>query len=111
MIEVVDAIHDDLLSICTEKIRKVQSRYFKEQVTILGCSLSQCNRFSNTWSKKLIAEGCVYDDILLIAEVLLKAGTFEEGAVGLDIVSHYKRHFRESNFNTFKSWLRNYVSN
>jgi 3-methyladenine DNA glycosylase AlkD len=63
------------------------------------------------WAKKLKAEGWVYDDILLIAERLLKAGTFEEGAVGLDLVSRYKRDFRESDFNIFESWLRNYVSN
>jgi 3-methyladenine DNA glycosylase AlkD len=109
--EVVDAIHHDLLAVCTEKTREAQSRYFKEQVTFLGCSLPQCNQISNTWSKKLKAEGWVYDDILLIAEALLKAGTFEEGAVGLDIVSHYNRDFRESDFNVFESWLSKYVNN
>ena len=109
--EVVDAIHHDLLAVCTEKMREAQSKYFKEHVRFLGCSLPQCNRVSNTWSKKLKAEGWVYDDILLIVEALLKAGTFEEGAVGLDLVSRYKKEFRESDFNIFESWLGDYVSN
>ncbi|MCX6655353.1 MAG: DNA alkylation repair protein [Candidatus Bathyarchaeota archaeon] len=109
--EVVDAIHHDLLTVCTEKMREAQSRYFKEQVTFLGCSLPQCNRISNAWSKKLKMDGWVYDDILLIAEALMKAGTFEEGVVGLNLVSHYKKYFRESDFNVFERWLRDYVSN
>jgi 3-methyladenine DNA glycosylase AlkD len=109
--EVVDAIHHDLLAVCTEKMREAQSRYFKEQVTFLGCSLPQCNRISNTWSKKLKIDGWVYDDILLIAKALMKARTFEEGVVGLDLVSHYKKYFRESDFNVFERWLGDYVSN
>ena len=108
---ILDAIHNELLAVCTEKMREGQSRYFKEQVTFLGCSLPQCNRISSEWAKKLRAEGWVYDDVLLIAERLLKAGTFEEGAVGLDLVSRYKKDFRESDFNIFEGWLRDYVSN
>jgi 3-methyladenine DNA glycosylase AlkD len=108
---VLDSIHKELLTVCTMKMREAQSRYFKEQVTFMGCSLPQCNRVSKSWAKKLKEEGWAYDDILLIAKGLLKAGTFEEGAVGIDLVSHQKKSFRESDFNIFESWLRDYVSN
>jgi 3-methyladenine DNA glycosylase AlkD len=109
--DVLDAIHRELLAVCTEKMREGQSRYFKEQVKFLGCSLPQCNKIAGEWAKKLRAEGCSYDGILLITEELLKSGTFEEGAVGLDLVSRYRKDFRESDFNIFESWLRNYVTN
>jgi 3-methyladenine DNA glycosylase AlkD len=107
---ILDAIHNELLAVCSE-MREGQSRYFKEQVTFLGCSLPQCNKIAGEWAKKLRAKGLVYDDVLLIAEDLLKADTFEEGAVGLELVSHYKKDFRESDFKIFESWLRKYVTN
>jgi ssDNA-binding Zn-finger/Zn-ribbon topoisomerase 1 len=98
-----NAIHLELLAVCTEKMREGQSRYFKEKVKFLGCSLPQCNKIAGEWAKKLRAEGWSYDDILSIAEELLKADTFEEGAVGLDLVSRHKNDFRESDFDIFES--------
>lgn len=106
-----EAIHRELLTICTEKTREGQSRYFKEKVKFLGCSLLQCNKIAGEWSKKLKIEGFSYDDGLLLAEKLLKAGTFEEGVVGLDLTSRYKKNFRESDFTIFEGWLINYVNN
>jgi 3-methyladenine DNA glycosylase AlkD len=107
----LEAIHRELLAICSEKMREGQSRYFKENVRFLGCSLPQCNKIAGEWAKKLKTDGWSYDDILLIAEELLKADTFEEGAVGLELVSHYEKDFRESDFKIFESWLRRYVTN
>ena len=100
--KVREGIYKDLQAICSEKILEGQKRYFKEQVTFLGCSLSQCNQLSRTWAERLMKDGYSYDDTLLIAEELLKAGTFEEGAVGLDLVTRLKRDFRESDLTIFE---------
>ena len=55
--DVLDAIHRELLTVCTEKMREGQSRYFKEQVKFLGCSLPQCNKIAGEWVKRLKTEG------------------------------------------------------
>ena len=105
------SIHSELVASSSVKMREGQQHYFKESVNFLGCSLPQCNKIAGEWSKKLESEGWSYDERLLLAEELLKAGSWEEGSVGLDLVQRNKRNFREGDFETFERWLRDYVSN
>ena len=109
--EILASIHSELVAVCSVKIREGQQHYFKESVNFLGCSLPQCNKIAGEWSKKLSLEGWSYDEVLLLAEELLKAGSWEEGSVGLDLVQRHKRNFREKDFDTFERWLRDYIGN
>lgn len=108
---VLGAIHSELMSVCNDKLREGQTRFFKEKVTFLGCSLPQCNKIAGNWAKRLKDEGWSYDDILKLAEELLKAGSWEEGTIGLELVARRKGGFREGDFGTFERWLSEYVNN
>jgi 3-methyladenine DNA glycosylase AlkD len=108
---VLGAIHRELMAVCSDKMREGQSRYFKEKVRFLGCSLPQCNIIAGKWAKRLKDEGWSHDDILTLAEELLKAGSWEEGAIALELVARRKGEFRESDFSTFERWLSEYVNN
>jgi 3-methyladenine DNA glycosylase AlkD len=108
---VLEAIHSELIAVCTDKMREGQSRYFKEKVKFLGCSLPQCNKIADHWAKRLKDEGWSHDDILTLAEELLKAGSWEEGAIALELVARRKGEFRESDFSTFERWLSEYLNN
>jgi 3-methyladenine DNA glycosylase AlkD len=108
---VLEAIHSELMSICSDKMREGQTGYFKEKVTFLGCSLPQCNKIAGKWTKRLKDEGWSHDDILALAEELLKVGSWEEGAVALEIVARRKGGFREGDFSVFERWLSEYVNN
>jgi 3-methyladenine DNA glycosylase AlkD len=105
------SIHGDLVAVCSVKMKEGQQHYFKESVNFLGCSLPQCNKIAGEWSRKLSSEEWSYDEVLLLAEELLKAGSWEEGSVGLDLVQRRKRDFREDDFDIFERWLRNFVGN
>ena len=108
---VLEAIHSELVSICSDKMREGQTRYFKEKVAFLGCSLPQCNKIAGSWAKRLKDEAWSHDDILTLAEELLKAGSWEEGAIALELVARRKGEFRERDFSTFERWLSEYVNN
>jgi len=108
---VLESIHSDLIAVCSEKMKKGQSTFFKEQVNFLGCSLPQCSQIAAKWAKQLQSDGWPYDNILKLAEGLLKAGSWEEGAIALDLVARRKRDFREADFYIFERWLRVYVNN
>jgi 3-methyladenine DNA glycosylase AlkD len=107
----LDGIHKELLGICTSKMREGQTRYFKETVKFLGCSLPQCEKVAKEWSGKLKEDGWTYDDVMGLAEGLLKKGTFEEGQVGLELVSHERGSFRKSDLAIFERWILEYVNN
>jgi 3-methyladenine DNA glycosylase AlkD len=109
--DAVTQIHSDLLRVCSEKMRQGQQRYFKETVTFIGCSLPQCTKIAGEWSKKLNSEAWTYDEVLKLAESLLQAGSWEEGAVGLELVQKRRRDFRESDFEVFEEWMGKYIGN
>jgi hypothetical protein len=69
------SIHGELIAVCSAKMREGQQQYFKESVKFLGCSSPQCNKIAGEWSKKLSSEGWSYEEVLLLAEQLLKAGS------------------------------------
>lgn len=108
---VLEEIHSELMAVCSDKMREGQSRFFKEQIRFLGCSLPRCNKIAGKWAKRLKDEGWSYDDILILSEGLLKAGSWEEGAIGLELVARRKGDFREEDFCTFEKWLSEYVNN
>jgi 3-methyladenine DNA glycosylase AlkD len=108
---VLEAIHSELMAVCSEKMREGQSRYFKEKIKFLGCSLPQCSKIAGKWAKRLKDERCSHDDILTLAEELLKAGSWEEGAIALELVARRKSEFRERDFSTFERWLSEYINN
>jgi len=107
----LEEIHGELMNVCNDNTRDVQSKFFKEQVKFLGCTLPQCNKIAGKWAKRLRDEDWSYDDILTLAEELLKAGSWEEGAIALDLVARRRGDFREADFETFERWLSEYVNN
>jgi 3-methyladenine DNA glycosylase AlkD len=108
---VLKAIHSELMAVCSEEMRLGQSRYFKEKVKFLGCSLPQCSKIAGTWAKRLKDEGWSLDEIQTLAEELLKAGSWEEGAIALELASRRRGEFRERDFGVFERWLSEYVNN
>jgi 3-methyladenine DNA glycosylase AlkD len=92
-------------------MRQGQQRYFKESVTFIGCSVPQCNTIAAKWSKKLSSESWTYDQVIRLAEGLLRVGSWEEGAIAIELVRRRRGDFRERDFDVFEEWIRKYIGN
>jgi len=108
---VLAGIHKELLALATPEKKAAEERFFKEKVNFIGCTYVDINRIVDSYSKSLKHEGWTYDNVLALAERLMKTGTYEETAVGLGLVAKRASEFRKSDFATFERWLDGYVTN
>ncbi|MCX6820815.1 MAG: DNA alkylation repair protein [Candidatus Aenigmarchaeota archaeon] len=108
---VLDGVRRELLALATPGKKAAEERFFKEKVNFLGCTYVDINRIVDRCSTSLKREGWTYDQVLALAERLMRNGVYEETAVGLGLVAKRAADFRRSDFATFERWLNSYITN
>jgi len=109
--DVLPDIRKDLKKSSSRKMKEAQERFFKEEVTFIGCKLSDVRVVAKKYSKLMKEDGCAYEDFLKVAEELLNKDSFEERTIAFHMVERMKKHFRKSDFKLFERWLNKYVTN
>jgi len=107
----LDEIHNDLQTLCSEKNRLGQQKYFKEEVKFIGCTNTQTRTVAKKYWRIIKNAEWEKGDVLALSEDLLRKGTFEEGLVGLDLTEHVVKDLGMDDFEVFEGWLNKYVNN
>ena len=108
---ILSGVRKDLERVATPKMKAGQERFFKEEVNFIGCRLPDVRTVARKYRKMLKDDGWTYDDLLRLAEELLKKDSFEERTVAFSMVASMKKDFRKSDFRIFERWLNKYVTN
>lgn len=102
-------LRQELLANADEKTRLSGQRFFKETVNIYGVKTATvttiAKKYFQTIKEKPKAE------ILALCDELWKSGFMEESFIACNWSYQLRKQFKPDDFQIFKNWIENYVSN
>lgn len=90
-----------------EEYREGASRFFKEEVVVLGVRAGIVRKIARTYAKEM--KGWEVERVFALCEELLKTGISEESIVAFEWATKQKQNFLPVHIKTFKRWLNSYA--
>ncbi len=94
-----------LRELADPKFRVGQQRFFKESARVLGVRTPEVRRLASEAANEYRKAKLVIDEILEIGDRLWKGSFLEERALGIFVVSKFKRQLERRHWKHFDAWV------
>jgi 3-methyladenine DNA glycosylase AlkD len=102
-------ISANLNAISTALRRNSTESFFKHEIKCYGVSNPDSQKIGREYVLRLKKH--TKEQIWDLCEELFKSEYLEESLIACQIAFAQKKHFTESDFNTFESWVKKYITN
>jgi 3-methyladenine DNA glycosylase AlkD len=106
--DILEAIRDELEANVDLAYKRGVGNFFREEIKPHGVRGPVQKKILSTYWKQV--KGRPKPEIFELCEELLRSGYSEEKSIAFGWTFRLKRHFERSDFRTFESWLKRYVS-
>jgi 3-methyladenine DNA glycosylase AlkD len=106
-VEMVARIRSDLKERETEEGKRKSRRFFKEEISCYGLTMSQINEVAGKHYPLLKGD---LNSTLAVSEMLIRSGVMEEGAVAVYLLRKAERRLTPKHFETLDMWI-DYLTN
>ncbi len=109
MRKIVDSIQAELIANADEKVRIQGEKFFKENVKIHGLRSAQVTEIAKERYRKLPDKS--KESVFQLCDELWKTGFMEEAGIACIWSYNVRKQYELKDFETFKYWVGNYVTN
>ena len=102
-------ISANLKNISTTLRRNSTERFFKHEIKCYGVSNPDSQKIGKEYILRLKKQ--TKEQVLDLCEELFRSEYLEESLIACQITFAQKKHFTERDFDTFESWIKNYINN
>jgi 3-methyladenine DNA glycosylase AlkD len=106
---IIENLRQDLIRNADEKTRQSGERFFKEDVKLYGIKSAVTGRISKDHYKAIPDKGKSY--IFSLCDELWESGNMEESFVACNWSYNVRKQYEPSDFEIFKRWVNDHVSN
>jgi 3-methyladenine DNA glycosylase AlkD len=105
LIEIKKALRDNI----QEDTLNSKKRFFKEEVKLLGLSVSEVTKISKHFYQTI--KDSPKEDIFALCDELWKSGYSEEAYIACHFSYYISRKYEPADFRVFERWVNEYVTN
>jgi 3-methyladenine DNA glycosylase AlkD len=109
MTHIIENLRSELIRNADEKVRESGLKFFREEVELYGIRSAVVMKIGKDHYRHL--KDKTKSEILYLCEELWKSGIMEESFIACNWSYYIHKNYEASDFETFDTWVRNYVSN